>query len=318
MTNPILSIIVPVYNVEKYISTCIDSITSQILPRIEIVMINDGSKDGSLAICEEYANRYSFIKLITQENKGLSEARNTGIRNAEGKYLLFLDSDDYLVEGTLSILIASINKEECDFFMGRCVSFYGNYENKKLEQVDYNQIKYSTPIECLECLNSIDDFWFAAWLVIIRRDFLLKNNLYFKSGILHEDELWVPSVFVKACSMSLLNVGFYGYRTNRPDSIVSAPNIKREFDKLTIIEEFNRLKAERKEADKLLSSRQAALVFGIIISLKNFKDNPKINDLKKGITKKLYLLKGWKYCVIRIGCSLFGLSAMSSILNRIL
>ena len=96
----LLSIIVPVYNVEKYLPICIESVLKQYCSGVEVILVNDGSKDKSLFICEDFVSKYEFISLVSQTNKGLSEARNTGIRNAKGKYLLFLDSDEDLAPET--------------------------------------------------------------------------------------------------------------------------------------------------------------------------------------------------------------------------
>lgn len=208
----LLSIIVPVYNVEKYLPICIESILKQYCSGIEVVLVNDGSRDKSLFICEDFVSKYEFISLVSQTNKGLSEARNTGIRNAKGKYLLFLDSDDYLAPDTLAQILSAVSIADVDFFMGRSISFYGNNEGLTLNQVDYDRITYFSTIECFSKLNLVNEFWFAAWLIIINRDFLLENNLFFKADILHEDELWVPSVFIRASSVKLLNIGFYCYR----------------------------------------------------------------------------------------------------------
>ena len=93
---PKVSVIIPVYNVEKYLSECLDSVVNQTLKDIEIICVNDGSPDGSAAILEEYAQKDNRIKVITQENRGLSEARNSGLKIASGEYIAFLDSDDYI------------------------------------------------------------------------------------------------------------------------------------------------------------------------------------------------------------------------------
>ena len=93
---PKVSVIIPVYNVEKYLSECLDSVVNQTLKDIEIICVNDGSPDGSAEILEEYAQKDNRIKVITQENRGVSEARNSGLKIASGEYIAFLDSDDYI------------------------------------------------------------------------------------------------------------------------------------------------------------------------------------------------------------------------------
>ena len=100
-----VSVIVPVYNVEKYIRKCLDSIVSQTLNDLEIILVNDGSTDTSPAICEEYKRKDERIKMITQKNQGLSAARNAGLKDATGEYVIFIDSDDYIAENMLEILV---------------------------------------------------------------------------------------------------------------------------------------------------------------------------------------------------------------------
>mgnify|MGYP003399346240 CR=1 FL=1 len=91
---PFISLIIPAYNVEKYLKACLDSVINQILDDLEIILVDDGSKDDSPKICDEYSEKYSFINVIHQKNGGLSSTRNTGIANAKGSYIVFMDSDD--------------------------------------------------------------------------------------------------------------------------------------------------------------------------------------------------------------------------------
>ena len=100
-----VSIIIPVYNVEKYLKRCLDSVCNQAYENLEILIVNDGSKDGSLKICNEYANKYSNIKLLNQENQGLSESRNNGLKAATGEYVMFVDSDDWLCDGAVNEMV---------------------------------------------------------------------------------------------------------------------------------------------------------------------------------------------------------------------
>src|SRR5690606_39722826 len=104
MHIPKVSIIVPIFNVEKYLKRCIDSLINQSYKKIEIILINDGSEDNSATICKQYAATYQQIVYIEQENQGLSGARNTGIKNSTGEYILFVDSDDYIELDAVEIL----------------------------------------------------------------------------------------------------------------------------------------------------------------------------------------------------------------------
>lgn len=123
MRKPLISIIVPVYNVEKYVKQCLESILEQNFSDYEVIVVNDGSTDRSLQICEEIARKDSRIRLFSTENSGVSHARNLGIKEATGKWMMFLDSDDYLVENCLSILEQNIDEQVQEI--------YGNYMTEK-------------------------------------------------------------------------------------------------------------------------------------------------------------------------------------------
>ena len=213
-----LSIVIPVYNVEKYITECLECLVQQVTNECEVLLINDGSTDNSATICREYSETCENIRVIDQGNKGLSGARNTGISEAKGRYILFLDSDDYLANNAIAVLLRSIDEStenENDFYFIKSKSFH-SYETNYIEnQVNYENIKEIVPAKIFLELDKINDFWFAAWLIVINTKFLRKNNLYFKEGIFHEDELWVPQVFSKASKCKLINESLYCYRQSR-------------------------------------------------------------------------------------------------------
>ena len=110
-----LSLIIPVYNVEKYLEECLDSVIMQIIVDMEIILIDDGSKDNSGKICDKYAEKYNFIKVVHKKNEGVSVARNTGIKMAQGNYIFFLDSDDMLAPNILKKIEEDV-KSELDLY----------------------------------------------------------------------------------------------------------------------------------------------------------------------------------------------------------
>ena len=126
---PLISVIIPIYNAEKYLSRCLDSVLEQDYDNYEVIMVNDGSSDNSLDICNQYVKKDKRFSVITQKNKGVSEARNTGLSAAKGDYLQFIDSDDFILPGMFSTMYKEIIATECDFVA--CQHGFGNVNDKQ-------------------------------------------------------------------------------------------------------------------------------------------------------------------------------------------
>lgn len=212
-----ISIVVPVYNVEKYIHESLNSILNQTYKNFELLLIDDGSKDNCPQICDEYAKKDSRIRVIHKENGGLSDARNCGIKNATGDYIMFFDSDDYLSSNEAIEKIADkINSENRDvvlFFFK--YSFENRAENGIVEYNDnYRNIKLSgtTKAQQLEELVKNNVYISSAVVKVIRRQLFVDNDLYFVKGIYSEDVDWSARLMICAKSFSLLNESLYIYR----------------------------------------------------------------------------------------------------------
>lgn len=211
----LLSIIVPIYNVESYLKKCIESILNQEMNDYELILIDDCSTDTSLNIAKQYKNR-SNIKIIEKKkNSGLSDTRNIGLKEAKGKYILFLDSDDYIEGGSLSMiqnLICTQNRPDIIYF-----GFYEENENIIEKKYGYRSTKnhlYSgTEFAKSELLQR--NLYAAACFGVYNREFLVLNNLFFKVGIFHEDELWTPQVVIKADTIYTSEYAYYHYVRRR-------------------------------------------------------------------------------------------------------
>lgn len=319
MQDYLLSIIVPIYNVEKYLDECISSIITPLMNQYEIILVDDGSQDSSGNMCDFYKNKYDNIQVVHKKNGGLSSARNAGITIARGQYLLFLDSDDKLSEGSLSIIIDEISSKKVDILMGRAMTF--DEDNSECNTCNIETympyMAINDPNKLMLKLDKNPDFWFAAWLIVIRKSFLLENELFFKEGLMHEDELWVPLVFVNAKSVCLIDYCFYFYRVNRKGSIVSTPQIKREFDKLKIAKTLHKYKCTSLSGSIFLKRRSAALVFGIILSLRKFKNDKRYNELISAVRKSIYLMMFGKYIPFSLFSFVFGPKTTSKLLSFI-
>lgn len=232
----LLSIVIPVYNVEKYLDQCVSS-ALQLDCQKEIILVNDGSTDGSGTLCDAWAARDAQIRVIHQENGGLSAARNTGIRSSTGDYIMLLDSDDYL-DTAESVRMLSHLQSGSDVVMGLYREVFPEEGIERKEN--------SPAFEQMQGLVSVDTFlsnlpidgngcYMVAVRFLCRRDFVLENHLFFLPGIYHEDEEWSQRLFAAAQSIYVTNCYFYQYRQARTGSITATVKPKRIFDRFVIM-----------------------------------------------------------------------------------
>ena len=232
------SIIIPVYNVDKYIQVCLDSVLGQTYSDWEAICVNDGSTDGSAAILEENAVRDSRIKVLTQSNAGTATARNTGIRAAQGDYIIFLDSDDWLKPDSLQILSNRLRGEDILCFSGkRYFESTGDYNSADilLEKNYERGMDYYNENALLR-----RDFAFVCVVLrVYNRGFLVRNRLFFDDDISFEDNLWVPIILYYAQSITVIPDVLYIYRI-REGSKMRDVSLNRKMDMLKVA---NRLAA---------------------------------------------------------------------------
>lgn len=229
-----VSVIVPIYNVEKYLEKCIDSIISQTYSNIEIILINDGSTDNSELICKKYENTDRRIRYYKKENGGLSSARNFGIDRANGDYLVFVDSDDYVSKEMISILlnVAILNNAdivECNF-----LEFS---ENNKIKESNIDNIVDSKCYSSYEAINSLvcnTGITPIAWNKIYKRQIF--SQLRYKEGIYHEDEELIVKLLSSANNICKIDVPLYFYMI-RNGSITNSKFNKKHLDIIKIMED---------------------------------------------------------------------------------
>ena len=229
MSSFSISIVVPVYNVEAFIDNCMRSILCQTYSDYEVILVDDGSTDRSGEQCDFYAARNTNVKVIHKSNGGLSDARNVGLLNVRGEYVLFVDSDDYLAPNALELLISNTEKDDyrADVVIGNYTKvFEDNINLQDNENVICNNVKKMTGREYLcESLKN-NTFMVTAWSKLYRTGFLLDNGLFFEKGILHEDELFTPQVLLLADKVVVTDIEFYRYVIRKGSIMTSSKQIK--------------------------------------------------------------------------------------------
>ncbi|MBR6126617.1 glycosyltransferase family 2 protein [bacterium] len=220
MNNVKISIIVPVYNVEKYIAQCIESILNQIFKDFEVLCIDDCGTDNSVKIIEEYAKKDRRIKIIKHEfNKGLGTARNTGVEHSKGKYIACVDSDDWILPDYLKLMYEKI--EETGVNSVWCKPWSYLDWNQKTEEITFPALVALKEGFTDVSKDNIHTFPAYAWNKMYRKDFITKNNLRWADGLIFEDIEFYYRFFTKSTLIYMLDEHLYMYR-RRMDSIVSS------------------------------------------------------------------------------------------------
>ena len=292
----LFSIIVPAYQVEKYVEQCIMSLIPQCETNCEIIIIDDGAYDKSREIAEEYAGKYEFISVIHQDNQGLSAARNTGIHHAKGEYCIFVDGDDMLCEGAIDSLRKCIeDKRQPEIIIHRRKQIDSTGKSRECRYwFDEKEMQPLSVSELYERLQKMPELWIGTWIFSVRTDYIRKNKFYFAKGLLHEDEEWVPKILLNAKSIAYNNTCFYCYRIDREGSITKTPNIKREFDKLKIIDlveqEFDKARYSA-DINRVIKKRVQSIYFGVICSAWQYRKDVGYITLLKQVKKKQILLQ---------------------------
>lgn len=227
--DSLISIIVPVYNVEKYLEKCINSIINQTYKNLNIILINDGSTDNSGKICDEFKSKDSRIKVIHKENGGLSDARNAGLKIANGEYIGFVDSDDYIAPDMFETLYNLTQKYDAEISI---VSFYEIYNTKTIGVRDSRQLQQMNKIEAIKELLLDSKIQSYAWNKLFKKN--LFENLKFPTDKNFEDIATTLLLFEKANKIVLFEDPKY-YYLRRDDSIVGVRNYKTYKDYLDVI-----------------------------------------------------------------------------------
>ena len=226
MTTPLISVIVPVYRVEEYLERCVKSILSQTYKNLEVILVDDGSPDQCPAICDACAEKDARVKVIHQENKGLSGARNAGIDAASGEYLAFVDSDDYVSPHFIEELYQLLQDTGCA--IGQCRFSYVKGDGL-VEEGDSAFCIYrgESLMEQLYGPEEKATCFVVAWNKLYRAELFKETGIRYPEGRIHEDEATTYRLFHEAKKLAFLDRALYGYYTENGGSITSVFSVKR-------------------------------------------------------------------------------------------
>lgn len=257
----ILSIIIPFYNVEEYFERCLNSIFSQnvLSEHFEVVAINDGSTDRSLEIAQKIATQQSNLIVVSQENKGQSAARNYGVRLAHGKYIWYVDSDDWIEEGCLQLIIPLLKGSDIDLF---------NFGHKNWYDGKLTTVPYKTDEMGIMC---VEHFY--------KRSFLIDNGICFVEGIYHEDLEYSPRVCYLAVKQQSLDISPY-IVYKRPQSTTTGYNPKKAFDLLVVARSLAQFAQKHR-------IKNAKFIYVIALALNDSLQNVYMFKMDKANERKL-------------------------------
>lgn len=269
------SIIIPIYNTEKYIERCINSVLNQTYDNYEIILINDGSTDNSQEIIKKYKNNKK-IKIINQKNYGLSYSRNMGIKESKGNYILFLDSDDYYELDLLKILNETINNQE--------IIKFGYKDLKENKQIETKTIQFKNYVGKFALKHFIESriMFEAACMYVFKTEYMKKHE--FTVGKYHEDFGLIPLMIFNSKKVTSINYHGYIYNRDNETSITSFTNMEKEYKKACDTLYFFK-QVKNKYDDRYLLSFYST---GCINRIKNLKGKYKKNYLKELKKEKIY------------------------------
>jgi glycosyltransferase involved in cell wall biosynthesis len=253
----LLSVIIPVYNVRDCLRRCVNSLLKiDAAEDYEILLVDDGSPDDSGKICDEYSALYDYVRTFHKINGGLSDARNFGLNEARGEYVVFIDSDDYVEAGSVQKICESIKNRECDIY---CTDYYSLCGSLKTDLCYTPTDEVKSGAEFLRYQLERRSMVSSVVQNIYRRTMLTENGLFFKKGIYHEDEEWYPRVFLSASSVRYLDFVYYVYII-RENSIMQQKNLTKHIKDFISTMRFLTQECREKTDDGLFCLLKDSLV----------------------------------------------------------
>lgn len=270
MNDELISVVVPVYKVEKYLDKCVESIVAQTYNKLEIILVDDGSPDKCPVICDEWAEKDSRIVVIHQQNAGLSEARNAGVRAASGRYIGFVDSDDYIAHNMYETLYSVIKKYDADIAVCNFsyLDEYGNPVDENIKSPIKNELlNKEQAFQKLDMRNTNYWYYVTAWNKLYKKEILEK--VAFRVGKIHEDEFSIHHFFDAASKIITIDDSLYFYIQHK-GSIMTATFTQKRFN---IIEAyFERYNFFCKKNYIKLADTTLILIYAILLQFMTIRE----------------------------------------------
>lgn len=295
------SIVIPVFNVENYLNKCLDSVLEQVSLNDEIILVNDGSTDNSQIICKNYSDRYSIIKLIIKSNGGLSDARNVGIKCSIKDYIIFIDSDDSLISGSLNNLRQILSSNNIEILSYNAKIVFENCQGSKL--LLKNMSISNDIVNGLSYLKSSiikNSFNVCAWLYAYNRNFIMENEFLFKKGILHEDIDWTIRVLLKCTKLLSVDICTINYLKRVGSITVNSNLLRNSIDITNTIKNLLRVTYELDDKN----ARSIINDYLVNIYMYSFYQVPNTKLLTHTLSKKQILFSAY-FFKTKIKCLLF-------------
>ena len=309
----LVSIIIPIYNVEKYLDECIKSVLNQTYHNLEIILIDDGSTDSSKIICEKYKNIDNRIQLITKKNGGLASARNLGIDMAKGNYIYFLDSDDYIKKSTIEEVIdyMKINNADLCYFSGDLLLEFDNLGWNERMYKKEKEYKSGSGISVMKELVYNNEYTCQNCMFMSKTSLLNKNKIRYTEGYIYEDNYFAFLLGMYSKISCVYNKSLYVRRV-REGSIMTEPAIlkKRIISYKVVLDDFNSIKNKDKDINDLLKHFKRGFVFTIVKYCEELNDKMIEKEIKKYFRSKKYFkdLKLLGYLKLREVCKLLNIN----------
>lgn len=284
----LVSIIIPVYNVEQYLPRCLESILNQTYSEFEAIVVDDGATDRCPQICDEYEEKDNRIRVLHKKNGGLSDARNAGIKIAKGKYILFVDSDDYIQDNMLEMLMKSVQKTDADIVITTKYFTVSDKDNKCVSEITGEKVcNAGQALEEIFCHNSR---W-EAWGTLFKKS--LFDNMAFPKGKLYEDIALIPLIILKADKVCLLEGAFYYYYI-REGSIMDGSKTRIKIDLLEVCSNVISQIESKVEDSQVRINIVAGIIYELVSRVELAKRNKELNE-KFIVSTLKFLRKKIKY-----------------------